>query len=237
MNDFESFIHSTGFLNMLFGISFLITMGAQLLVKSRYNKYKKVPNNIGMTGQAVARNILDRNGITNVEIYMTNKELGDNYNPTNKTVNLSPEVFEGSSIASLAIAAHECGHAIQDKENYSFMRIRMGLIPVFNAASTLSYISIIVGYIFDLISYFKIGIIVQTITLLFELVTLPVEFNASARALKQLKELNLFSRDEVSGSKSMLTAAALTYVGALLTTMIQLLRLILMLQNSRGRRR
>ena len=222
---------------ILFIVSFLITLVAQLLVKSRYKKYKQIPNSIGMTGQAVARNILDRNGITNVEICMTNKELGDNYNPSNKTVNLSPEVFGGSSIASLAIAAHECGHAIQDKENYSFMRLRMGLIPVLNAASTLSYISIIAGLFFGWIGYLKIGIIVQSVALLFELVTLPVEFNASARALKQLNELNLFSSDEVSGSKSMLTAAALTYVGALLTTMIQLLRLIFMLQNSRGRRR
>lgn len=223
---------------LLFIISLFITLIAQLLVKSRYNKYKQIPNNIGMTGQAVARNILDRNGLSHVQINMVKNELGDNYNPSNKTVNLSPEVFGGSSIASLAIAAHECGHAIQDKENYSFMRIRMGLIPVLNAASTLSYISILVGLFAGFTGYLRIGIIVQFVTLLFELVTLPVEFNASARALKQLEEFNLFSKDEVGGSKSMLTAAALTYVGALLTTLVQLLRLILILQNnSRDRRR
>lgn len=221
----------------LFFISIIITFVAQMLVKSRYNKYKQIPNNKGMTGQAVARNILDQNGLYNVQITMVNRELGDNYNPTNKTVNLSPEVFGGSSIASLAIAAHECGHAIQDKEKYGFMRLRLGLVPVLNAASTLSYISIFAGLLLGYGTVIYIGIAVQFISLLFELVTLPVEFDASARALKQLSNFNMFTGDEVSGAKSMLKAAALTYVGALLTTLVQLLRLLLIVQNSRGRRR
>ncbi|MBQ9267854.1 MAG: zinc metallopeptidase [Clostridia bacterium] len=222
---------------ILFFVSIGITLVAQLLVKSRYNKYKQVANHAGMTGAEVARRILDNNGLQNIDIYRIEKELGDNYNPTKKSVNLSPEIFEGSSVASLAVAAHECGHAIQDKEGYSFMRLRMKMIPLLNAASTLSYISIFVGLLASYTMMLEIGIIVQFVTLLFELVTLPVEFDASSRALKQLREFNLFTNDEVGGATSMLKACALTYVGALLTTLVQLLRLILILQNNRSRRR
>ena len=222
---------------ILFLVSFGITLIAQLLVKSRYNKYKQIANKVGMTGEQVARNILNNNGLQNVQILQIDRELGDNYNPSNKTVNLSPAIFNGSSIASLAVAAHECGHAIQDKENYSFMRLRMKLIPVLNAASTLSYFSILIGFLAGYAMMLEIAIVVQFITLLFELVTLPVEFNASDRALKQLKSFNLFSNDEVGGATSMLKACALTYVGALLTTLLQVLRLVLMLQSGRSRRR
>ena len=227
---------TTGMFWILFLISVGITLIAQILVKSRYNKYKKIANNVGMTGEQVARTILDNNGLQNVQVLMIDKELGDNYNPSNKTVNLSPEVYGGSSIASLAVASHECGHAIQDKENYSFMRLRMKLIPALNAASTLSYISILVGLFAGYMLMLEIAIAVQFITLLFELVTLPVEFNASSRALSQLKAFNLFTNNEVSGATSMLKACALTYVGALLTTLVQVLRLLLILQGNRRRR-
>ena len=203
---------NSGMLWILFFISVGITLLAQLLVKTRYNKYKQIENKIGMSGEEVARRILDNNGLQNVQICRIDKELGDNYNPTNKTVN-------------------------QDKENYSFMRVRMKMIPLLNAASTLSYISIVIGLIAGYGMMLEIAIIVQIITMLFELVTLPVEFNASNRALKQLREFNLFSNDEVGGATSMLKACALTYVGALATTLVQVLRLVLMLQNSRGRRR
>ncbi len=230
-------MYDSGLLWILFFISVGITLLAQLLVKSRYNKYKQIENNVGMTGEEVARRILDNNGLQNVQICRIDKELGDNYNPTNKTVNLSPDVCSRCSVASLAVAAHECGHAIQDKENYSFMRIRMKMIPLLNAASTLSYISIAVGFFAGFAMMIEIAIVVQFVTLMFELVTLPVEFNASSRALKQLREFNLFSNDEVGGATSMLKACALTYVGALATTLLQLLRLLLILQNNRGRRR
>ena len=185
----------SGMIWILFFISIGITLIAQLLVKSRYNKYKQISNNVGMTGEQVARSILDSNGLHNVQILQVDRELGDNYNPSNKTVNLSPAIYSGSSVASLAVAAH-AGYAMM----------------------------------------LEIAIVVQFVTLLFELVTLPVEFDASARALKQLKNFNLFSTDEVGGATSMLKACALTYVGALLTTLVQVLRLILMLQSSRRRR-
>lgn len=218
---------------LIFFISIIITSVAQMLVSSRYSKYKKVPNQIGMTGENVARNILDDNGLQDVAVVPVKGNLSDNYNPKTRTVNLSEDIFYGTSIASMAVAAHECGHAIQHKEGYSFLRLRSALVPVVNAASTLSYLSIFVGFIFGYIGMLEIGIIVQFITLLFELVTLPVEFNASSRALVQIEGFNMFSVEEVSGSKKMLSAAAMTYVAALLTTLLNLLRLVMMLNRRR----
>lgn len=218
---------------LIFFISILITAIAQLLVSSRYGKYKKVPNEIGMTGENVARNILDENGLQDVAVVPVKGNLTDNYNPSTRTVNLSEEIFYGSTVASMAVAAHECGHAIQHKEGYGFMKLRSALVPVVNAASTLAYISIFFGFLLGYLGMLEIGIVVQAITLLFELVTLPVEFNASSRALVQLEGFNMFSSSEVDGSKKMLSAAAMTYVAALLTTLLNLLRLILLLNNRR----
>lgn len=214
-------------------ISLVITGIAQALVSSRYGKYTKVPNEIGMTGENVARNILDQNGLQDVAVVPVKGNLSDNYNPKTRTVNLSEEIFYGSTVASMAVAAHECGHAIQHKEGYSFMKLRSSLIPVVNAASTLAYFSIFASFIFGIVGYLEIGVIVQFITLLFELVTLPVEFNASSRALVQLEQFNLFSSNEVSGSKKMLSAAALTYVAALITTLLNILRLLMLLNRRR----
>jgi len=213
---------------LIFLVSIIVTLIAQGLVSSRYNKYKKVPNAIGMTGENVARNILDANGLQDVAVVPVAGNLSDNYNPSNRTVNLSEDIFYGSTVASMAVAAHECGHAIQHKEGYAFMKIRSALVPVVNAISSLAYFSIIIGFIFGYMGMLEIGIIVQFATLLFELVTLPVEFNASSRALKQLDGFNIFAQEEVSGSKKMLTAAALTYVAALVTTLLNLLRLVLL---------
>ena len=214
-------------------ISIVITAIAQSMVSSRYNKYKKVPNQIGMTGENVARNILDGNGLYDVSVVPVKGNLSDHYNPKTRTVNLSEDIFYGTTVASMAVAAHECGHAIQHKQGYSFLKIRSALVPVVNAASTLSYFSIIVGFIFGYLGMLELGIIVQFITLLFELVTLPVEFNASSRALTQLEGFQLFSSEEVSGSKKMLSAAAMTYVAALMTTVLNLLRLVMLLNRRR----
>jgi len=218
---------------LIFFISIIITSIAQMMVSSRYNKYKKVPNQIGMTGENVARNILDNNGLYDVAVVPVKGNLSDNYNPKTRTVNLSEDIFYGSTVASMAVAAHECGHAIQHQQGYSFLKLRSALVPVVNAASTLSYISIIFGFILGYIGMLEIGILVQFITLLFELVTLPVEFNASSRALVQLEGFNMFSQDEVKGSKKMLSAAAMTYVAALLTTLLNLLRLVMMVSRRR----
>ena len=218
---------------LIFLISILITAIAQALVNSRYRKYKKVPNAIGMTGENVARNILDGHGLQDVAVVPVKGNLTDHYNPSTRTVNLSEEIFYGTTVASMAVAAHECGHAIQHKEGYSFMKLRSALVPVVNAASTLAYISIFFGFLFGYFGMLEIGIVVQAITLLFELVTLPVEFNASSRALVQLEGFNMFSSSEVDGSKKMLSAAAMTYVAALLTTLLNLLRLLLIANRRR----
>ena len=218
---------------LIFFVSIVITAIAQFFVNSRYNKYKSVQNEIGMTGENVARNILDGNGLQDVAVVPVKGNLSDNYNPRTRTVNLSEDIFYGTTVASMAVAAHECGHAIQHKEGYSFMKMRSALVPVVNAASTLSYFSIFIGFIFGYVGLLEVGIIVQAITLLFELVTLPVEFNASSRALAQLEGFNLFSVNEVSGSKKMLSAAAMTYVAALITTLLNLLRLILIANRRR----
>ncbi len=218
---------------LIFFISIFITIIAQSFVSARYKKYKQIPNQIGMTGENVARNILDENGLQDVAVVPVSGNLTDHYNPSKRTVNLSEEIFYGTTVASMAVAAHECGHAIQHKEGYSFMKLRSALVPVVNAASSLAYFSIFIGFLFGYMGMLEIGIIVQAITLLFELVTLPVEFNASSRALKQLEGFQMFRQEEVSGSKKMLSAAAMTYVAALLTTLLNLLRLILLVNRRR----
>ena len=186
-----------------------------------------------MTGQAVARNILDQNGLYNVQITMINRELGDNYNPTNKTVNLSPEVFGGSSIASLAIAAHECGHAIQDKEGYTFFKLRSFLAPVVSFISRTAYIIMILGLFLEYINMIYAAIIMVGAGVLFQLVTLPVEIDASKRAHKELDEMNLASDRDLDGVKNMLTAAALTYVAGALSEILQLIRLLGMIDRDK----
>ena len=219
---------------LLLILSFAITAIAQIMVKSRYNKYQKIPNEAGITGKDVARRILDENGMQNIKIIQTEGTLTDNYNPTQMTVNLSEGIYNGTSIASIAVAAHECGHAIQHHTGYTFLRIRTGLVPVLNVTSKISYVMIILGFALGALGLFQIGIILESVAVLFQLVTLPVEFNASKRGMNQLRGFNLFSNSELKGSRRMLTAAALTYVGAALSGIVSILRLVLMM-NSRRR--
>lgn len=220
---------------LLLIISLAVTIIAQILVKSRYNKYRKISNKYGISGMEVARRILDTNGMQNVEVICTQGTLTDNYNPTNKTVNLSEDIYNGLSIAAIAVAAHECGHAIQHNTGYTFLKLRTSLVPILNITSKLSYITILLGYILGALKLFEIGIILESVAVLFHVVTLPVEFDASRRGLIQLKNFNIFENDEISGGRKMLTAAALTYVGAALSGIVSLLRLILMMNNSRRR--
>ena len=215
--------------------SLAVTLIAQLLVKSRYNKYRQVANRAGLNGENIARRILDANGMSDVPVVPTKGTLTDNYNPSKRTVNLSEDIFYGTTIAGIAVAAHECGHAIQHHTNYAFLKLRMSLVPILNITSKLSYVVILLGYVLGLLRMFELGIILESVAVLFQVVTLPVEFDASRRGLQQLKSFNLFDKDELSGCKSMLTAAALTYVGAALSAIVSLLRLILMFNNSRRR--
>ncbi len=214
-------------------IGFLITLGAQTLVTNRYNKYKKESSNNNLTGSEIARAILDANGLKNIKIEEASGTLTDHYDRTNKTVNLSTDIYKGTSIASVAVAAHECGHAIQDKEGYKFLRIRHAIVPTVNICTKLGYVVIFIGLFAGLFDIAMIGLILLGAILVFQLVTLPVEFNASSRAKNQLKALNLIDKRGSDGVSDMLTAAALTYVASLTSSILQILRLFLIITSRR----
>ena len=210
-----------------------IPLIAQLRITSAYNKYKKVDNSKKISGFEVARKILDANGLQDVYVVETPGNLTDHYDPTRKVVKLSTDIFKGESIAAASVAAHECGHAIQDKVGYSPMRIRSMLVPFVNLTSKFSWIVIMLGLFTQYFKIFIVGIALISVGLLFQLVTLPVEFDASTRGKKELKKLNLVIEDESSGVASMLYAAAMTYVASVLTSVLEILRLILMFNNDR----
>ena len=212
-------------------IGFLITLMAQIFIKSSYGKYKKVNTKSGLDGYEVARRILNANGLNNVDIVETQGELTDHYDPQRKVVRLSTDVYHGTSIASSSIAAHECGHAVQDKENYFFLRFRSALVPFANISSKVGYLAVVIGLIFGITKLAWIGIALEMVILLFQLITLPVEFNASKRAGEFLKREALVEKSEQIGSKKMLTAAALTYVASLVSTLLQVLRLVLIVAS------
>ncbi|MBQ7567487.1 zinc metallopeptidase [bacterium] len=213
----------------------LIPIIADIWVKYNYRKYLKVDNAQGITGSEVAQMILKKNGIENVRVNQASGFLSDNYShgSGNKTVNLSEGVYSAKSVASVAIAAHECGHALQDRDGYGFMRMRSSLVPVVMFANKLSYVLVILGAIFPVFGFGWLGVLIISATLLFELVTLPVEFNASKRALQELEALEIVSDAEMSGVRSMLRSAALTYVAAVAASAIQLLRLLMVLKRRR----
>lgn len=213
-------------------LAFLITITAQIFVNGSYSKTRKIKNKHNLTGEEVARTILDKNGLRNVQIEEVHSTLGDHYDPTTKTVRLSSDIYHNTSIASASVAAHECGHAIQDKDDYTFLRIRHALIPIVNFSSYAGYIAIVIGCIFSSINLIWVGILMEIIILLFQLVTLPVEFNASSRALKQLEELNLLEKSEMKYSRKMLGAAAMTYVASVAAAVLEILRLLLIFNKN-----
>ena len=208
-------------------ISLVITLGAQLFVSGAYSKYSKVKNKKRMSGSEAARYILDKNGLEDVKVRRVGGYLSDYYDPRNKTVNLSSANYENASVGALSVACHECGHAIQDKVGYAFMRIRAALVPFVNFSSYAGYFAILFGCLFDSMNLIWFGIFAEMVILLFQIVTLPVEIDASKRAIKELDKYELLDKDELSGGKTMLIAAALTYVASVATTVIQILRLIL----------
>ena len=208
-------------------ISLVITLGAQLFVSGAYSKYSKVKNKKRMSGSEAARYILDKNGLKEVKVRRVGGYLSDYYDPRNKTVNLSSANYENASVGALSVACHECGHAIQDKVGYTFMRIRAALVPFVNFSSYAGYFAILFGCLFDSMNLIWFGIFAEMVILLFQIVTLPVEIDASKRAIKELDKYELLDKEELSGGKTMLIAAALTYVASVATTVIQILRLIL----------
>lgn len=219
--------------DLLIWVGLGLTLLAQGFITIAYSKYQKIENSKHNTGFDVARKILDKNNLKDIIILETQGNLTDHYDPTNKVVKLSSNIYHGTSIASAAVAAHECGHAIQDKVNYKPMRIRSKLVPIVNLCTRLGYFAIVIGAIF---SYFlmELGIILLLSMLLFQIITLPVEFNASHRALKELENYNLLNNNEKHSARNMLIAAAFTYVASVITTIMQILRYLL-IANSRRR--
>jgi Zn-dependent membrane protease YugP len=211
----------------------LLPLIAQWKVKSNYNKYLKKKNNINMSGAEAARKILDKNGLNNVDIIQTDGLLSDHYNPTNKTVALSKEIYTGNTIASIAVAAHEVGHAIQHKEAYSFLTFRTKMVPIVNFSSRISSIILALGFFLGYAGLIDLAIALLCISLLFQLVTLPVEFNASSRAKIQLEQIGLLAEEDTKGVHKMLSAAAFTYVASFLASALQVLRLIAMSNRRR----
>lgn len=215
-------------------IAILLIFLSQSLLSSSYQKYRKLPTINGVKGFEAAQYILRANGIYDVKVVASNNgTLSDYYDPTRKIVNLSSDIYYNSSIASVSVAAHEVGHALQHAQGYSFIALRNKLLPAAQIASQLGWTSIFLGLFLAFDSLFWLGVISLVIILLFQLVTLPIEFNASNRAIKQLTNLGIIDVSEVNSSRKMLNAAAFTYVAALLSTVAQLLRVLLIRNNRR----
>lgn len=215
----------------LFIIGFIIVLYAQIKINSTYGKYKNIKLNKNISGQEVARMILDSNGMNDIHVVETQGELTDHYDPRRKVVRLSKQIFHDNAIASVAVAAHEVGHAIQDKEGYIFMKIRSILVPVVNFITYIGYIVAFISLLAGITGYLKVSIIIILAALLFQLVTLPVEFDASKRGREQLVKLGIIDGSEEKGVKKMLDAAAFTYVASFISSLLNLLRLIIMLRD------
>ena len=213
-------------------IAFLITLVADIYLRTRYSKYKKVKVKSKMTGAEVAREILKNNELENVYVVETKGYLTDHYDPKAKVVRLSTDIYNGDSIASVSVAAHECGHAVQDKEGYFFLRFRSFLVPIVNFSSKFGYLAVLIGLIFGAMNLAWVGIFLLVAILLFQLITLPVEFNASKRGKIFLSKLKVVDQSERSMASSMLMAAAMTYVASLISTLLELLRLVLIVMGN-----
>ncbi len=212
----------------------LLTLYAQSKVKSTYEKYLRVSTRNGYTGAQTARAILDNNGLSEVEIQLVQGTLTDHYDPRNRVLRLSRDVYMGTAIASDAIAAHEVGHAIQHERNYAPLIFRNTIVPAVNIASYLSWFFIMAGIVFSMLKgLLTIGILLFSVAVLFQIVTLPVEFDASRRALVELRRAGILEQEEIKGGKQVLDAAALTYIAAAASAIMQLFRLIL-IRNRRN---
>lgn len=212
----------------------ILSLWAQSNVNSNFKKYSQVYSRIGLTAAEVTRRILDLNGLTNVRIERIAGNLTDNFNPKDNVIRLSDSTYQSTSVAAIGVAAHEAGHAVQYAKGYAPIKVRNSIVPAVNACSVLSLPIVIIGMIFAYPTITHIGIILFSATVLFQLITLPVEFNASRRALETLENERILDSDEMVGARNVLKAAALTYIVAALASALSLLRLILL---SNGRRR
>ena len=214
-------------------VAFLIVSLAQLILRSTYAKYKKIEVNSKLKGREVAAAILREYDLTDIRIAEISGELTDNFNNSRRLISLSDDIYEGNTIASCAVAAHECGHAIQYKEGYVPIKIRNMLVPFVNIGNSLGYIVIVISLATSATKLFLIGLALISLALLFQLVTLPCEFDASRRANKILLEMGLVTEEEHDGTKAMLKAAAFTYVAGLFSSILQILRIVYIFTNDR----
>ena len=216
--------------------AFLITLWAQMKVKSTFAQYDRVPNRQGFTAAMVARQILDSNGLQHIRIERVSGQLTDHYSPKEDVIRLSDSTYNSVSVGAIGVAAHEVGHAIQYDKGYFPIKLRSAIIPLSQIGSAAAIPLAILGLIMGFPLLVEVGIILFCAVVLFQLFTLPVEFNASRRALRTLEEDRILEGEELTGARKVLTAAAMTYVAALIMAIANLLRLILLAQN-RGRRR
>ncbi|WP_352397140.1 zinc metallopeptidase [[Clostridium] aminophilum] len=215
-------------------IAIAISGIASMKMKSTFLKYTRVSSRLGLTGAETAKRILESQGISDVQVVHVAGELTDHYDPRTRTVNLSDPVYASTSIAAVGVAAHECGHAVQDAVGYVPLQVRGAIVPVVNIGSSLSWPMILIGVFLSQGRLISLGIVLFSFSVIFQLVTLPVEFNASHRALRLLESTGILIRDEVNDTRKVLTAAALTYVAATIGSLLQLLRLLILFG---GRRR
>jgi Zn-dependent membrane protease YugP len=210
----------------------IFALYAQSKVSSTFNKYLKVGNMRGYTGYEVARKILDSNGLYDIPIEIVNGRLTDHYDPRHRVLRLSHEVYNGSSVASIGVAAHECGHAIQHQNEYLPLKLRNSIAPIASFGSQAAWLLFFIGFAINALGLIDLGILLFTAAVLFQIITLPVEFNASNRAIELLESYAIVTNDEIVPARKVLNAAALTYVAAAVTAVLQLVRLLLL----RGRR-
>lgn len=211
----------------------MLSMFVQSYMQSTFNKYQQVNSKIGITAREAAMRILQGNGINDVKIGIVQGNLTDHYAPLSDELNLSETTVNSTSIASIGVAAHEVGHAIQDHSGMFLLKFQMRIVPVVNICSTLSVPVLLIGIIFGFAGLAKLGIYLFCATLVYQIITLPIEFNASQNAINTMRELNILDEDELDGVKKVLTAAALTYVAAVANTILQLIRLLIITKNSR----
>ena len=220
-------------LTILFILSIALSIWASFNIKAQFKKYAQMPYSKHVTADVVANWIMKQNGVTNVRIEHVSGTLTDHYDPSQKVLRLSDGVYGSNSIAAIGVAAHECGHAIQDNQNYQPLVLRRKLVPITNIGSKAAFPIILVGMLLGFTGLYKIGIVLFSVVVLFQLVTLPVEFDASKRACSIMVSSNRFSNDEITAVKKVLTAAAMTYLASALSAVIQLLRLISMANRRR----
>ena len=214
-------------------IAFLLTLFASMGVKSTFSKYNDVRSSRGITAASAARQILDANGLQNIRIEHVSGDLTAHYSPNENVIRLSDSTYNSTSVAAIGVAAHECGHAVQHQVGYVPIKIRNGIVPIVNVCNMLSMPIFIIGLILGLGRLAMVGAILFGAVLVFQLVTLPTEINASRRAMKTLESMYLLEGDELTGARKTLTAAAMTYVAAVASTALQFLRLVLLANRRR----